>query len=1049
MRNANIKKAAIKALKIFSISIASIILLLFLLPVLFPKTVSDKIKTWTNNSITGDLNFSSARLSFFNHFPALTLTLYDFSLKGAAPFKEDTLISANEVALGINLSSVFSNAIHIDEIYLTKGNIHVLIDTAGHPNYNVYQSSPPSTQSQPDSGSASLKIERIQLEHCNIIYDDQSLPMFIQAKEVNYLGKGDLSKAQFDLYSKIRIGSFDLSYDNTQYILSKQLNGELITKINTNSLDFIFEKNDLKINELPVRLNGAFGFLKNGYKMDFRLSSMESALHAIFGALPPEYAKWAAHMNISGTADVNATLIGQYIAESNTMPDLTFNMKVRNGIITHDKAPAPVKNLFLNFQSTLAQLNADSLYINVDSIYFNIDKDYFSSVIRIKGLKTPDIHVKMNTDIDLEKWSKATGLNSLELKGRLQAHLQADGKYATSVVYKGLRKQADTIISSIPVFNFQSTLRNGYFKLAAMPEAVNNVSFNAQASCPDGNYTHTHFNITDINANMLSNYIKGYLRVSNAQQPLIDAKLESVLHMSDIQKVYPMDSLNMTGDLAINVVTKGTYLPAKRLFPVTTGKLTMNNGTVQTKYYPHPLEKINIDATITNTTGTMRSLKVDLKPVSFEFEGAPFVLKANLNNFDNLQYNIASNGIINLGRIYQVFAVKGYDLKGFIKTNLLLRGTQNDATTGQYNKLSNSGTLIVKDIALTSELFPLPFLINDGVFRFDQDKMWFDQFKASYGKSLINLNGYLSNVIGYATQPHQSLQGTFDLKSGYILVDEMMINGDKDNNSSAPGTSAASSGVVMIPGNLALTLNASADKIRFKDIDVNDFHGQLVVDSSKLKLNKTGFTIIGAPVEMDATYISLQPEKATFDYHISAKEFDIKRAYNEIKLFHDMASSASYASGIVGLDYSLSGRLDKNMNPVYPSLKGGGVLSVKKIKLKGFKLLNAVSSSTGKGDLKDPDLSEVNIKTTINNNIITIDRTKMRIAGFRPRFEGQVSLDGKLNLKGRLGLPPFGLFGIPFNVTGTQNNPTVKLRRGSDKDKLEETADPDEEDKTP
>jgi AsmA protein len=47
----------------------------------------------------------------------------------------------------------------------------------------------------------------------------------------------------------------------------------------------------------------------------------------------------------------------------------------------------------------------------------------------------------------------------------------------------------------------------------------------------------------------------------------------------------------------------------------------------------------------------------------------------------------------------------------------------------------------------------------------------------------------------------------------------------------------------------------------------------------------------------------------------------------------------------------------------------------------------------------------------------------MKIAGFRPKVEGQVSFDGKLNLKGRIGLPPFGIIGIPFSVTGTQDDP--------------------------
>ncbi|QJB39013.1 AsmA family protein [Chitinophaga oryzae] len=1043
MRNAFIKKVALKTLKIISISITAIVALLFLLPLLFPDAVSGKIKTWANNSITGELNFSRARLSFFNHFPSLTLTLYDVSLKGGAPFRQDTLVAGKEVALGVNLKSVFSDAITIDEIFLTNGKIHIMVDSSGHPNYNVYKSAPAGTASKPDSGSASMKIERIQIDHCHLIYDDQSLPMYVQAKDVNYVGKGDLSKAVFDLYSRINIGSLDFNYGGTSYILSKKLNGELITKINTNSLDFIFEKNDLKINELPVRLKGAFAFMKNGYKMDFRLSSMESSLHAIFGALPPEYLTWMQHTNIDGTADVNASLIGEYIAETNTMPNLTFNMQVRDGVISNPKAPAPVKNLFLNFQSRLAGLNTDSLYLNVDSIFFNIDKDYFSSVIRVKGLKTPDIHVKLNTDIDLEKWSKAMGWQSFDLKGRLEAHLLADGPYATRIVDRGPKQRPDTVISSIPSFDLKASFRDGYFKLAALPEGLKNISFGITANCPDNNLANTRFNIDNLNANLLSNYIKGYFRFSNAQAPVIDAQLASVLQLADVRQFYPMDSLDVSGALHVDINTKGSYVPAKRLFPVTTAKLTMDNGALQTKYYPRPIQKINVDATITNTTGTLRSLNMNVKPIAFEFEGQPFLLKADLGNFDNLRYNITSNGTIDLGAIYKVFAIQGYDVKGFIKTNLALSGTQADAVAGRYGKLNNRGTMTVKDVVLHSDMFPLPFYISNGIFRFDQDKMWFDTFIATYGKSKLTMNGFLSNVIGYLTQKNQTLHGTFDFKSNYVLVDELMANATPATTT-APAKTAGPSGVIVLPSNLALTLNAAADRIRFKGMNIDSFHGQVVLDSGKVALNKTGFNIIGAPVEMDATYAATQPQRATFDYHITAKEFDIRRAYNEIKIFRDMASSAASASGIVGLDYRLAGKLDGNMSPVYPSLKGGGVLSVKKIKLKGFRLMNAVSQSTGKSDIRDPDVSRVDIKSSISNNIITIERTKLRIAGFRPRFEGQVSMDGRLNLKGRLGLPPFGILGIPFNVTGTQSNPSVKLRRGSEKDQLEETPDTDE-----
>ena len=199
--------------------------------------------------------------------------------------------------------------------------------------------------------------------------------------------------------------------------------------------------------------------------------------------------------------------------------------------------------------------------------------------------------------------------------------------------------------------------------------------------------------------------------------------------------------------------------------------------------------------------------------------------------------------------------------------------------------------------------------------------------------------------------------------------------------------------------------------------------------------------IVGARAVMDATYHSITPLKALFDYHITAKDFDIKKAYDGIPMFRQMATSAKGVQGIVSLDYQLAGKLDANMHPVLPSIKGSGVLSLQKVKLKGMKLMDAVSAATEKDGLKNPDVSKVDIKSSIANNIMTIERTKMKIAGFRPRFEGQVSLDGKYNLKGRVGLPPLGIFGIPFSVTGSQSNPIIKLKRGSDSDSLHETED--------
>ena len=931
------KKALLKILKITGIAIGSILLLMLLLPYLFPGTIATKIKQLANDRTNGKLNFTDARLSFFNHFPALTLTLYNVELNGAAPFQKDTLLATDELAFGIALNTLFGEQIRVNEIFLTDAFINIAVDETGQANYNVYKSTP-TTEEATDTGSTSLKLESIIIKNSHLVYNDRSLPMVINAKGFNYTGKGDLSKAIFDLHTHAEIDSLDFYYDNQEYVRSKKVNADLVTQINTSSLALEFQKNDLKINKLPVNFNGRFEFLKNGYSMDFKINSKETKLYDLFTALPPQYLTWLQKTEVKGMANVIASLSGKYIAETNTMPDLQFDMKIRNGYLSYEKAPLPISNIFLDFETKLPGLNTDSLSVNVDSVFFNIDKDYFSSVIHLKGMNEPYINAKINSEIDLENWDKALGLEPFDVKGKYKLHLTANGKYATGVIQKGIRG-TDTVITSIPAFNVQSSLSNGYFKYASLPQPVSNISFNLNASCPDSNYHHANLSLENLNVKALNNFIKGYFKISGAEDIPLEASLQTVFNLADVKQFYPLDSMSLAGNLNINVQSKGKYNPDKKLFPVTNADIQLKNGSVKTKYYPNAIEKIEVLANVLSTGETMKDIKVNLQPVSFEFEGQPFAVKADLQNFENLHYNVAANGTLDIGKIYKVFSQKGYDVKGLIEANLSLSGLQSDATSGNYSRLHNSGTLKVKDITLSSDLFPKPFVVNTGLFRFNQDKMWFDAFNATYGSSDFALNGYLSNVINYALKDNEPLKGNFDLKSNKIVADEFMAYAD---SSAATDSTVAAAGVIIVPQNLDLSFTAVAKNIEYNGLALKDFKGQMDITKGAIILKQTGFTLIDAPVVMDATYSSITPLKAAFDYHITAKDFDVKKAYNEIKIFHDLATSAASAEGIISIDYQLSGKLNDSMYPIYPSLKGGGVLTVKNVKMNGFKLFGAV-----------------------------------------------------------------------------------------------------------
>ena len=900
------KSIAVRALKITGITIGTMLLLLFLIPILFPGKIAEEVKAFANNKLNGELNFKEANLSFFNHFPSLTLTLTDFSLKGSAPYQKETLLAANEVAFGINIKSLlFDKKVNIDKIFVSDALINVKVNEKGEANYTVYISDDKEPKNE-DPSSSSLRLEKIAIENSHIVYDDKSTKILIDAKGFNYVGNGDLDEAIFDLYTEAKIDNFDFTYDGEQYLKNKKVNADLITKINTNSLAFVFQQNNLKINKLPVEFKGKFNFLSNGYDMDFNIKSEDSKLNDFFTALPPQYVKWLDKSKVKGSTDLLLTLKGKYIASKNQKPDLAFNMKIRDGFINYNEAPIPASNIYLNFDTKLPSLDTEQLQVNLDSIFFNLDKDYFKAIVKSVGLSKPKIDAKISSRINLAKMNKAFGLQNMDLRG----------------------------------------------------------------------------------------------------------------------------ILNM------DLVAKGVYDKKNDKIPVAKGKISFKNGYVKTIYYPNPIKNINVLATVSNNEGSLKDLKINITPASFDFEGKPIYVNAKLENFDNIVYDIKAKGELDLGKIYKVFSKKGLDLNGYIKADVSFKGSQNDAMKGNYNKLQNSGTLVLRDFKTTSEYLPKPFVIREGNFVFNQDKMNFNDFKATYGQSDFKMNGFMQNVIDFVLTDKAILKGAFSMQSSFINCDEF-ISTATSNEESKTTPATTETGVIVIPSNFDLQLIAKADNVNFQDLILEKVNGNMLISNGKLIMKNNSFDIIGSKVKMDIIYGSESTNKANFDFKVTTQDFDVKRAYKEIKMFREMASAAESAEGIISLDYKVAGKLDGNMQPVYPSLVGGGTLSVKNVKMKGFKMFGAVSKKTGKEGIKNPDLSKVDIKTTIKNNIINIERFKFKVAGFRPRIEGQTSFDGKLNIKMRLGLPPLGIIGIPMKITGTQNNPKVSLGRNSED--LEET----------
>jgi AsmA protein len=900
------KHTALKVLKITGITIAVILFLLFIIPLLFPGKIASEVKKIANERLDTKLDFSKSRLSFFTHFPSLTVSLDDLSLTGSKPFSNDTLLKADQVAFGINLKRlIFDNEVKINKLYISDALINVMVNEKGQANYNIYVApkDEKNDPNAPEEGTA-IRLERIDLENCHVKYNDRSAKILVDAQGFNYVGKGNLSEDIFDLATDARIENLDFYYNRTAYLRKKEVRADLITRINTHALSFILQKNELNINKLPLKFTGLFSILRDGYKINIKAASENTTVKDLLSVMPPEYLTWLEKTDISGRSDLVFTFKGDYNVAKKQKPNLAFNLKINEGSVNYQNAPVPLTDFQVDLNAILPSLDPEQLLINLRTLKFKVgEKDYFNAYLHSKGLSEMDINASVKGALDLAVVDAALGLTSVDVKGILKTDIQARGTFSTS----------------------------------------------------------------------------------------------------------------------------------KKLFPKTIGGISLRNGWLKTEYYPNPITNITFVANMLNKAGTYQDLIVAVAPASFVFEGNPVYVNATVSDFNDLAYNAKIKGELNVGRIYQVFSQKGLDLTGYAKADLSLKGKQSYATTGQYNKLDNKGTLILKNIKTTSELFPKAFFIKQGNFRFQNEKMWFEKFNASYGKSDFDINGYLLNTINYFLESHGTLSGNFNLKSKLINVDEFMAlekGENKDRNIEveyAKEDHPKMSGVVIIPKNLNVSLNASADKVEYNGLVFNKLNGKTGITKGGFYLENTTFNIIDCILGIDATYKDESPTAAHFDAHFRAKDFDVQRAYKEIPMFHDMVTAAEKAYGIISVDYNIKGDLNGNMGPIYESLQGGGTLNLRDVKIKGLKLFDGISSKTGQNGLNNPDMQGIEVKSTINKNLIHIEPFTFTVAGFKPTIKGTTSFDGLLDLRMRLGLPLFGLIGFPIVITGTHDAPKIKI----------------------
>lgn len=413
-----------KVLLITSISFASILLLLTIIPFAFKDKIELMVKEHINNQLKATISYDDLDISFIRHFPHVSVDLENFAIVNKAPFKGDTLAAAKHVYFKVNFESFFEEIPTINSILLEDANINIKYDKFGNANYDI---TIPEAEQPKDAKTTKFKlaIESYEIRNSNFLYDDAQGNMQFIIKGLNHIGKGDLTQEALTLATQSNAKSISFIMDGVPYLKNIALTYNADIGVNyQKDLQLTFKNNIADFNDLHLKFNGIFTMLPEAFDMDFDVVAEQSEFKNLLSLVPAAYTANFSNVVANGKLDFYGKIKGQY--SDTKIPTLDLLLKTNNASVKYPDLPKTIQNINIDTHIVNKTGVVDDTEIDIKHFGFSIDKDVFEATTNItKPVSNPNIKATFKGMINLGNLANAYPLDlGYSLKGLLKANIE-------------------------------------------------------------------------------------------------------------------------------------------------------------------------------------------------------------------------------------------------------------------------------------------------------------------------------------------------------------------------------------------------------------------------------------------------------------------------------------------------------------------------------------------------------------------------------------------------------------------------------------------------
>jgi hypothetical protein len=469
--------------------------------------------------------------------------------------------------------------------------------------------------------------------------------------------------------------------------------------------------------------------------------------------------------------------------------------------------------------------------------------------------------------------------------------------------------------------------------------------------------------------------------------------------MSLIPGVYKdnFKDVQSSGQLAFNGFVKGTY--NDRSMPGFGINLSVDKGNFKYPSLPASINNVNLKLAVSNSDGDPDHTITNLSQLHAELDAEPVDARLYVvTPVSNPTFDAMLKGSINLSNIKNYIPLDNATLSGLFKSDVNINGNMKAIEAKQFEKIKADGWMSLSNLSYKPK-DSYAVKINDLKLVFNPRTVQLDNLDAQVGKSDFRAKGAIDNLLGYYFKK-ELLKGTFSMSSYLVDLNQFMSSSPSKET---PDT--AQSSVIEIPENIDFSLTASIGKLLYENKILEQLKGNVALRDRTLGLNDLRFNTSGGAVLMNGVYHTKEPKSPYFNFDLGLQNFDIQTTVKTFSTVKQVAAIAERCNGKFSSNFTVVGRMNEHMDPVLPSLNGGGKLSTQNVSLTNFEPVNKMADVLKMSQYRSMNLSNINLSFKFKDGRVVVEPFETTLAGTKAIINGSSGFDQSIDYTIGLNIP--------------------------------------------